>query len=245
MREFARICVGFGEQLHRSDISHELERILNAEVVIKRKNSDPAIDLSKSEADMHPVHPYILSNPNFQFSAAVHKMRRIDEYAGLKHALAQSREVRAILESAADGRDSLTKEKLSSSFNELNRILEELDRDTSTFTGTSKISDWPVFHRLKKTHFAINEMVTSFFKDGFGMEGIDYENVEQVYDPMRTGCGSLYAANRYLVSQGMSPEMSRELCRRYLNKLAEKGNHHCSLMDFFCDRESKKALHDD
>jgi len=200
MREFARICVGFGEQLHRSDISHELERILNAEVVIKRQNSDPVIDLSKSEADEYPVHPNVLSNPAFQFSAAVSKSRRIDEYTGMKHALAQSREVRAILESAANGRDSLTKEKISGSFNELNRILEELDKDTTTFTGRNKISDWPVFSRLRKTQFAINEMVTSFFKDGFGMEGIDYENVEQVYDPMRTGCGSLHAANRFLVS---------------------------------------------
>jgi hypothetical protein len=41
----------------------------------------------------------------------------------------------------------------------------------------------------------------------------------------------------------MKAETSKMLCQKYLNKLANKDNHQCTLMDLFKDQKSKTALH--
>ena len=87
------------------------------------------------------------------------------------------------------------------------------------------ISSNPVIQRFEKTSTILNQSIGDIFREGYGIDGITYDNVEEVYNPLRTGFGSLYETHHYLLSMGMKADMSQTLCRRYLNKLASKEYH--------------------
>lgn len=123
------------------------------------------------------------------------------------------------------------------------QVVSTLDSDSNLFTSESQIGSNPAIQRFQKTSSVLNELIGQIFREGFAIEGINYDNIEQVYNPLLTGLGSLHATHEYLMSQGMSPDTSNMLCRKYLNQLAQTENHQCTLMDLFCDQTSKNALH--
>lgn len=45
----------------------------------------------------------------------------------------------------------------------------------------------PVFYRMQKTSFAINELIERVFVTDFGINGIKYDSIEQVYNQALTG----------------------------------------------------------
>lgn len=78
-------------------------------------------------------------------------------------------------------------------------MVEQLDRDIAPYTKNAKITNNLVIQRLKKTFTILNDHITNFFIQGFGIDGITYENIEEVYNPLRTGLGSLQATHEFLL----------------------------------------------
>ena len=84
-------------------------------------------------------------------------------------------------------------------------------------------------------------MVGDIFRDGHGIDGINLDNLETVYDPIVSGVGSVFNRKQQLVSQGMPLATAEYLLTRYLNKQAESSTI-VSLMDLFSSKKAKFAL---
>ena len=127
-------------------------------------------------------------------------------------------------------------------FDELEAILAQVDNEPALYDRYSKIGNLPEFDRLKKTSFTMNEMIGDMFRNGYGLNGITYNNIEQVYNPLVSGVGSLHKQKQKLVSQGMPLALADHLCRKYLSEVSESSNVF-ALMDLFTSKEAKRALH--
>lgn len=95
----------------------------------------------------------------------------------------------------------------------------------------------PVISRLQKTMLSVDTLVADIFRDRFGIEGIEFSNIEQVFDPYVSGIPSIRETQDFLVKNGMSLSMSENLKSKYLDGLKNK-HHTCTLMDLFCDAEA-------
>ena len=107
-----------------------------------------------------------------------------------------------------------------SGFNELEAILEQIDNEPALYDRNSKIGNLPEFERLKKTSFTMNEMIGDMFRNVYGLNGITYNNIEQVYNPLVSGVGSLNKQKQKLVSQGMPLAQADYLRRKYLSEVS-------------------------
>jgi hypothetical protein len=64
-------------------------------------------------------------------------------------------------------------------------------------------NELPAFQRLKKSAYVVNELVKDHFMTNYGLN-VDYENLEQVYNPTVTGIHTLANTRDYLIERGMS-----------------------------------------
>lgn len=87
--------------------------------------------------------------------------------------------------------------------------------------------------------FSVDTLVADIFRERFGIEGLDFSNIEQVYDPFVSGIPSVRATQDFLVKNGMIASMSENLKQKYLDGLKNK-NYSCTLMDLFCDPEAQE-----
>ena len=78
-----------------------------------------------------------------------------------------------------------------SGFDEIEAILNQVDEEPLVYDDHSKIGKLPEFERLKKTSFTMNEMIGQLFRDRHGLNGITFNNIEQVYNPLVSGVASL------------------------------------------------------
>jgi len=60
------------------------------------------------------------------------------------------------------------------------------------------------FNKLKKTTAFLDQAIETSFLTRFGIPGIQYATLEQVYDPTVSGFGSLHQARKHLVKNGMT-----------------------------------------
>lgn len=224
MRQFARICHGFNV-IDRSDIADTLEETLNAEVSIAGPTKSPTFKVSTLSADDYQtVHPNVIAKPQFPFLPASYKLQRITSYHALKDELDKVKQLKNTLTSLAR-HDGALKERIQGSIKEYSELVEMLDADSNLFSTDALVGNNPAIQRFKKTSSVLNELIGSIFREGLAIEGIDYDNIEQVYNPLITGLGSLHATHEYLLTHGISAETSQMLCRKYLNQLANSDNH--------------------
>lgn len=217
--------------------------ILNAEVSIAGPNKTKAIDLIKPQVnDFDTVHPNILQKLEFPFLPASFKLQKLKSHRTIRDELFKIKELRNLLTNISRN-DEFLREKLASNLSEFTEVIKLVDEDLTLINNENKVGSNPIIQRFEKTAKLLDELVCQAFRKNFGIDGISYENIEDVYDPLHTGFGSLQKIHEYLLSMGMNPETSRMLCRKYLNKLASKDNHQCTLMDLFTNQESKNALH--
>ena len=123
-------------------------------------------------------------------------------------------------------------------FNELQAIIGEMDTSFN-------LKDDAVFTRLEKTSSAINELVGKIFRERYGINGLSYDNIEQVFNPMNSGIPTMGATRDHLVAHGMNPDLADQLSQRYLNRLYRENDYHvCTLMDLFksAETDSKRAI---
>jgi hypothetical protein len=62
----------------------------------------------------------------------------------------------------------------------------------------------PVFEKLQKTSFVLNERVRMMVKESYGFEGITFDNIEQLFNSHITQITSIHETIDYLVQRGMS-----------------------------------------
>lgn len=93
--------------------------------------------------------------------------------------------------------DSQSFAALTSSFNNIFELLEELDSDQSNYD--LKIGEMGTFEKLKKSSAYIDEKISQSFMTRFGFEGITFENMEQVYSPLIAGMGDMAQIRNHLV----------------------------------------------
>ena len=70
------------------------------------------------------------------------------------------------------------------------RILNEMNETHDG--GESFSGDISTFDRLKKTALALNANAEKAIFERFGVKGIQLDNVEQLYNPMVSGLGSIH-----------------------------------------------------
>lgn len=86
----------------------------------------------------------------------------------------------------------------------------------------------------------VNELVKEHFEKNYGLK-VDYECLEQVYNPTVTGIKTLAATRDYLLSNGMSDHWADKLMYQYLKKI-EKESYICTVLDCFSRPEAKGFL---
>lgn len=95
------------------------------------------------------------------------------------------------------------REKIQESILSFFNLVEELDRDSNLFDDEMKVSNNYIIQRFQKTSLVLNELIGNMFRENYGIDGITYDNIEDVYNPLLTGFGSLHQTHEYLMSQGM------------------------------------------
>lgn len=104
--------------------------------------------------------------------------------------LEKTKELRQMLQSAADG-DSQTQRLLMSNHKELDSILGHLDADPAMVNEHGKFSDLWFFDRFRKVAGSIDNMVGKIVNDDLGHSGVSWRNLEQIYNPLISGVGSI------------------------------------------------------
>lgn len=75
------------------------------------------------------------------------------------------------------------------------------------------------------------------------MSGINVENLEQLYNPLYTGIGSMEETREFLIERGMTTALADNLAKEYLLNLESKNAQIFSLMDFFNSKKNdSKAI---
>ena len=79
----------------------------------------------------------------------------------------------------------------------------------------------------------------------FGIAGVGLDNLEEVYNPIRSGLFSMSENRANLIQKGMTAHLAETLARRYI--LKSDSNQVFTLMDFFSSTsshsEALNALH--
>lgn len=88
------------------------------------------------------------------------------------------------------------------------------------------------FEKLKKTSAMMDESITNMFLQVYGIDGIRFANMEQVYSPIVSGMGSMAKVREHLIERGMTANFADLLAARYIKK-QEEGASIFTLMDFF------------
>ena len=103
------------------------------------------------------------------------------------------------------------------------------------------IQDLPVFHRLNQTAQMANHQISETFERQFGIKGITFDNMEQVYNQHVSGIPTVLKTRQYLIEHGMSDTLAKKLMDRYLSKVESFCDMY-SLMDLLTNADARKAL---
>ena len=132
--------------------------------------------------------------------------------------------------------DATMQADMTSSYESLQELLKQIDQDT-----TLSPSILPTFQRLQKQFVAVNFLIEDLMQQQYGLMGINFDNIEDVYNTHVTGLKTLAETRDYLIERGMSDSFAEKLMYQYLRKIAGH-SHICSLLDLFTDADSKGHL---
>lgn len=99
----------------------------------------------------------------------------------------------------------------------------------------------PTFRRLEKQFTAVNFLLEDLMQRQFGIKGITFDNIEDVYNRHVTGLKTLAETRDYLTERGMSDTWAEKLMFQYLRKVSSE-SHICTILDLFSNPESKGHL---
>jgi hypothetical protein len=81
------------------------------------------------------------------------------------------------------------------------------------------MSDLWYIKRLKKISGSVNGLVSKIIGEDFGHSQIEWNNIEQVYNPHVSGVYSIEDQKQRLIIAGMSSHLAERLRLLYLSKL--------------------------
>lgn len=178
MRVFAKICVDLPDG---GAIANRLEGVLNAPIAItdsqKEKVFRPRFSSDSALKDYQTVDPGVLSQPDFPYIPAGMKLERVEDYHRMNNELKKTKELRMMLESAAQG-DAETQRRLMNDHKELEAMVEHLDADKRTCKEYGKFADLWFFDKLRKVAGSIDNMVNKIVSDDLGHSGVSWNNIE-------------------------------------------------------------------
>ena len=61
-----------------------------------------------------------------------------------------------------------------------------------------------MFEKLKKLSAILNQSIETGFLKQYGISGMQFHNMEEVYSPLKSGFGSMLETREYLLKKGMS-----------------------------------------
>ena len=65
----------------------------------------------------------------------------------------------------------------------------------------------------------MNEEAAAAVFERFGVKGINLDNLEQLYSPLKSGFGQMHECRSHLIYKGMTPQLADHLAKRYISKL--------------------------
>lgn len=128
--------------------------------------------------------------------------------------------------------------KFTDTFEHANAFIAKIDEDPSL--SYSKASPG-LASDLKITSTGINDLIENHFEEHYGIEGITYDNIEQVYNPKISGIQTLAETRDYLIQHGMTDSLTEQLLQQYLRKVTESSQIF-SLLDLFSCSKAKAAI---
>lgn len=212
MRQFAQICIDTGDR----SVQRNLQNVLNQELSIKYGKKNELIGDYKTYKN--ELDPLVLMQPEFQFRPVGDKMLTIKKYFDMVKEKDRTQEAISLLKRSTNG-DAQSFAALTSNFNTIFELLEELDQDQSNYD--LKIGEMGTFEKLKKSSAYIDEKISQSFMMRFGFDGITFENMEQVYSPLIAGKGDMAQIRKHLISNGMTTSFADILAAKYIKSLED------------------------
>lgn len=74
---------------------------------------------------------------------------------------------------------------------ELKSIVEHLDADPKTASEHGKLGDLWFLSRMNKVSGSIGGLINKISSENLGVKGLDWDNVEQIYNPYISGVCSI------------------------------------------------------
>ncbi|CDW78620.1 UNKNOWN [Stylonychia lemnae] len=241
MKEFSRLvldCLPY-------HMSQRLENVLSKEIFIRGLNTGRSIieqELKLKDPKDNLVHHDFIAQPEFQFRNRVDKIDSIKHYNELETSIQNLKKIQTFLQNMTEYQNSDVIAKLMSSPDEFFKIQQFVD----TFSDVSvlenqKVKNYPDIKRAEKYFTIINQEIRKHVQERFNIKDIQLDNLEQLYNPLKTGISNMIDNRAYLIKNGMSQQLADLLAKRYLNSLEISlrngdGSHICTLMDLFDSR---------
>lgn len=233
MREFTRILMDpvFPDQR----MQKRLEQVLTREISISLNQSVVEAQPLAYKNETYALHHNTLAQGRFAYLPASLKAEQVDLNKELQRELAKIREIRDLLISAKQ--DTGLEARLLSSSQEFMSIVKEIDtfEKVDREYGFKLSSDEGFVHRLEKTRLAINQQTSEWIAQRYGIFGVNMDNIEQVFNPTKSGFFSMHQTRSHLIKNGMIASFADSLAKRYISMLEsnQAGNHVFSVIDLF------------
>jgi hypothetical protein len=114
----------------------------------------------------------------------------------------RTREAIALIQSSSTNPEQFR--ALTDNLNTLNDLVAELDSNQSNASILLASKRMGTLDKLKKTANYMNDVIEQSFLTRFGIAGIDYQNIESVYNPLYSGLGSMRETRKFLINNGMT-----------------------------------------
>ena len=125
---------------------------------------------------------------------------------------------------------------------ELKAIVDHMDADPKTTSEYGKLGDLWFLDRMKKVEGSVSGLVSKIGSEDFNVQSLDWDRMEQIYNPYISGVNLIDDQMSKLVAKGMSVDLAETLARDYLNSVAQRSNTF-TLMDLYSSNKAKRALH--
>jgi len=142
----------------------------------------------------------------------------IEGYKGLIKDQDRTREAILLLERATE--DPAVFARLTKDFKQVFSLVEELD--SNQYSEMKFMDSLGSIEKLKKTSAFIDESIRGSFLRLYGIDGINFANMEEVYNPLMSGLGSMHKVRQHLLSRGMTAQFTDILAAKYIKKVEEK-----------------------
>jgi len=131
------------------------------------------------------------------------KLQSIQNYLDLVKEQDKTREAIALLKNSTSDPSSYA--ALTKDFSKITSLIEELDADQSNASLHIK-GNFGTFEKLQKTASVFDEQIRQNFLVQYGIDGISFSSIEQVYNPLVTGIATMAQTRAHLVRKGMTPD---------------------------------------